>query len=181
MISQGNKLQLITLATAILARRRTLVAGKDGRDAPTLDDLTGVIRSLIPAPIAGKDGRDAPTLDDLTGVIRSLIPAPIAGKDGKTPIDWELRGLIKPLIPEPIRGKDAPSIDEIVKKVLNKITLPEDGRPPRHEVKNKKIRFKQPNGDWGQWLDLGGQNVYITKTVESTHSSTWADNEQWVD
>lgn len=29
------------------------------------------------------------------------------------------------------------------------------GKPPEHEIVGQKIRFKQPDGNWGKWLEFG--------------------------
>jgi hypothetical protein len=42
----------------------------------------------------------------------------------------------------------------------------EQGPPPKHEVRNRRIRFQQPNGTWGPWIDLGALNVVFPAGVE---------------
>ena len=44
----------------------------------------------------------------------------------------------------------------------------EKGDAPDHEVEGVKIRFKKPDGTWGDWLDLG---IYIDAELASLVNS----------
>lgn len=45
-----------------------------------------------------------------------------------------------------------------------------NGNPPAHEWSGTSIRFQNPNGTWGDWVNLGG-NSYTPKMAEYTHSA----------
>lgn len=115
--------------------------GKDGIDAPTAKILIPQILSRIPAPKDGKngdDGKDAPSIDS---IISSLLPHVKHGRDGKNPPTIkQIISKIKPFIPKAIHGEAG-----------------EDGEAPAHEIDKKRLRikFKNPDGDWGEWLELG--------------------------
>lgn len=93
-----------------------------------------------------KDGK-TPTADELLKLIKPLIPKPIKGDAGKTPTKKELLALIEPLIPEaPIAIPGKPG----------KPGKPGVGRIPRHEWRGTFIRFEQPDGEMGEWVNLQG-------------------------
>ena len=81
-----------------------------------------------------------PTLEKLTDKIRT-----VKGDKGDSPTKEELLDLIEPLIPEPIKGnigisgKDGKDADEtkIVKEVLKRISVPEDGKDGYSPIKGK--------------------------------------------
>jgi len=94
----------------------------------------------IPIP---KDGKDAPTMRE----ILAEIPVPENGKDGDD-------------------GKDAPNLKTIIDKIKPLLPKAEhgldgldglDGISPAHEIDEKRlrIRFREPDGEWGEWLELG--------------------------
>lgn len=66
------------------------------------------------------------------------------GKDGKNGKDGE-------------DGEDgAPGLDG-ERGLQGKPGKPgEQGRPPKHEWHGTKLRFENPDGTWGKWVDLGG-------------------------
>lgn len=35
----------------------------------------------------------------------------------------------------------------------------EQGKPPEHQIKDSKIRFKNPDGKWGEWISLEGTGL----------------------
>ena len=66
--------------------------GRDGRDAPSIEDLVPVIKELIPAPIKGEDGKDAPSLEEIVEEVKKHIPEPLKGE----------------------KGRDAPTLEQVV-------------------------------------------------------------------
>jgi len=115
-----------------------MIKGERG-DSPTDEEITALIKPLIPEPIKGERGEkgekgdkgDSPKKAELLELITPLIPIPM---DGITPTDEELTALIKPLIPEPIPGKD--------------------GEMPEAKFENQKISFKNPDGTWKTLVDF---------------------------
>lgn len=107
---------------------------KDGRDAPTLEEIaTEAAKHILP----GKDGRDAPTLEEIV----AAIPVPKNGKDGidaptleeivravedNLPMTEIVAEVVKH-IPIPKDGRDAPTLEEIVSAV----PVAKEGRPGR--------------------------------------------------
>lgn len=94
----------------------------------------------------------------LEKLIKSFTPAPnstngVDGKDGKD-------------------GKDG--ITTIVKETINVPAVGKagaDGTTPEHEVRNGEIRFKNPDGTWGKWIEVqphaGGGG--LAEAVNYTH------------
>lgn len=93
-----------------------------------------------------KDGK-TPTKEELLALITPLIPAPIPGKPGKTPTEDELLELIESVMPEPIPGPPGPSIPGKPGR---------NGRIPAHEWRGTFIRFENPDGTWGEWVNIQG-------------------------
>ena len=94
-----------------------------------------------------KDGK-TPTNDELKAIIQPLIPAPIPGKPGKdgySPSTGFLMELIADLIPDPIPG--TPGGPGKAGKT---------GRIPKHEWRGTFIRFENPDGSWGEWVNIQG-------------------------
>ena len=69
--------------------------GETGQDAhtPTNEELTALIKPLIPSPVAGH----TPTKEEILALVKPLIPQV---KDGQAPSDERLIDLIKPLLPK---------------------------------------------------------------------------------
>lgn len=108
-----------------------VINGKDGRDAPTIEEVVEAVLAQIPTPKNGespdpkaivndvlaqmptprdgKDGRDAPAVNvsDVAAIVLAKLPTPKNGKD----------------------GRDAPELSTIVKSVKAQIKTPEPGRP----------------------------------------------------
>ena len=80
------------------------------------------------------------------------FPIPKNGHNGKDAdeekIISKLTKIIRKLIPKPIRGDKGDSI--VGKQGAKGI----DGKPPEHEIAYNRIRFKNPDGTWGAWLDI---------------------------
>lgn len=65
-------------------------------------------------------------------------------------------------IPAPIPGEPGkPGKDGITKVITEQVSVPsepgkkgQDGAAPEHEVRNGEIRFKQPDGTWGKWIQV---------------------------
>ena len=93
-----------------------------------------------------KDGR-TPSKTELKSLIAPLIPKPIPGTNAKPPSKRELRQLIAPLIPDPIPGK--PGVSPKSKRGLA-------GSIPNHEWRGTFIRFQDPDGEWGEYVNLQG-------------------------
>jgi hypothetical protein len=140
--------------------------GKNGKDADE-NKIVSEVLAKIPMPENGKDGLQGK--DGKAGE---------NGKDGKPGKDGA-RGLAgkdgKP-------GKDAPSLKEIIDNLTP--FIPEaingkDGETPEHEVDKKRlrIRFKKPNGDWGEWIELGKElSKLIAKQVGFVNRGGTVDN-----
>lgn len=106
-----------------------------------VDTLLAKLRANPP-----KDGK-TPSKEELMALIKPLIPPPEKAKDGKTPTKKELLALIEPLIPEmPVAIPGKPGKDG----------KPGVGRIPRHEWRGTFIRFEQPDGEFGPWVNLQG-------------------------
>lgn len=108
-----------------------------------------------------KDGK-TPTREELEAIIQPLIPPPKPGEPGepgKTPTEEELLELIESIMPE------TPSISEIVGSVLKLIPPPKPGKPgkvPSHRWQGTFIQFQNPDGTWGDLVNLQGspaQNI----------------------
>ena len=123
------------------------VIGPPGK-TPTTEELLALIKPLIPRVVDGK----TPTKQELLALIRPLIPK-VA--DGKTPTTEELLALITPLIPKVENGKDG-----------------KDGHIPKHEWKGTLIRFENPDGSWGRWVDLKGSSGDYQHTMRGGGGST---------
>lgn len=199
-MNRSAKLQLISLGLAVLANKRAKakptvikgIDGRDGRDAPTKDEVVESLVPFIPEPIKGErglDGKDAPQLEEVIDNLKRYIPAPVKGDKGRdAPTMDQILEEVKPLIPIPQDGrdgKDAPPLHVIVKHVLDKMPKPKDGKhgkngkdgkdgkdgkAPAHQVQGTKIRFKQPNGVWGQWINMSGRDQ-VVKIIRTTETS----------
>ena len=44
------------------------------------------------------------------------------------------------------------------------------GPPPKHEIRNRRIRFQQPDGKWGAWIDLGAIQAVFPAGIEQIGS-----------
>lgn len=96
-----------------------------------------------------KDGK-TPSRAELEEIIRPMIPRPIPGEPGDSPSEEYLLELIESVMPDPIpgpRGKRGPR---------GKTGDGFAGGVPKHEWNGTFIRFEQPNGDWGEWVNLQG-------------------------
>lgn len=70
--------------------------GKDGRDAPALDEIVRAVLAAMPQPKDGQDGRDAPPLDEIVRAIAAVIPVPKDGEPGRDGAGLEILGAIDP-------------------------------------------------------------------------------------
>ena len=97
----------------------------------------------IPIPENGKDG--LPGKDGICGDPGKDGAKGDKGKDGKDAPDLKtILDKVKPLLPKAAsNGRDGSD--------------GEDGSSPDHELDKKRlrIRFKNPDGTWGDWLELG--------------------------
>jgi len=108
-------------------------------------EVDAILKKLKDNP--PQDGK-TPTTAELIRLIAPLIPKAVPGKEGKTPTKKELLALIEPLIPDmPIAVKGDPG----------KPGKPgQSGRIPKHEWRGTFIRFEQPDGEMGEWVNLQG-------------------------
>lgn len=51
-----------------------------------------------------------------------------------------------------------------------------DGQIPDHEVLGRMIRFKKPNGQWGQWVKSASSGGGSSRTIELTDNLTTEDS-----
>lgn len=82
-------------------------------------------------------------------------------------------------IKQPIPGdKGEPGKDGITTVITEQVEVPskpgkpgKDGATPEHEVRNGEIRFKNPDGTWGKWIEvqpsMGGGG--LAAAVNYTH------------
>lgn len=45
----------------------------------------------------------------------------------------------------------------------------EQGKPPKHEIKGNSIRFENPDGTWGRWIDLGTSGFGSSTKQKTLH------------
>lgn len=45
----------------------------------------------------------------------------------------------------------------------------EKGNPPKHEISGKSIRFENPDGTWGEWLNLGDSGFGSSTKQKTLH------------
>lgn len=150
----------IAKSMAAIFQGVSMMKGEQG-DKPTDDELLGLIKPLIPAPVKGDDGK-TPTKSELVGLIKPLIPAPIPGDAGHTPTNDELLRLIQPLIPVAIHGH-TPTEEELAAIIRPLIPVVVDGQMPQHEWDKSKTRFRFETapGEWGEWSHpLPTDNLY---------------------
>lgn len=96
----------------------------------------------------GRDGRDG--IDGKDGEV---------GKDGRD-------------------GKDAVvDYKRVVRETLDKIPKPKDGKTPKHEWDGKKLRFENPDGTWGEWVDLSPIQTGKSRLLGSISVPTFVDDE----
>ena len=90
-------------------------------------------------------------------------------EDGKTPV----AGIDFPL---PEDGKDADE-EKILKELEKKIPEPIKGEPPEHEWKGTALRFKNPDGKWGKWVNLIGEKGDKGRRIYGSGNSNQNFNE----
>jgi hypothetical protein len=67
-----------------------------------------------------------------------------------------------PVLVEPVVGKQGkPGKDGITTVITEQVSVPSepgkpglDGTAPEHEVRNGEVRFKNPDGTWGKWIEV---------------------------
>lgn len=97
-----------------------------------------------------KDGK-TPSTAELLALIKPLIPLPRAGQDGKTPTEDELLDLIESVMPDMPDAIPGPRGERGPQGKTGKT-----GPMPEHEWNGTLIRFKKPNGEWGEFKNLQG-------------------------
>lgn len=113
-----------------------------------LRDLRNLIDSRL-GELRGKDGK-TPTVEEVTELIRPLIPVPVPGK---TPTAEEITAIIVPLIPQPIKGDNgSPDTTEDIVRKLSPEKLPIDAVKDLRKILDeleKKIRRLGSGGSGG--------------------------------
>ena len=126
--------------------------GADGKDYDLTAEDRGAIAKLaaelIPAPKPGKPYRPTKALKK---AIADMIPVP---KDGDNyALTDDDRQEIADMVPT------LEITDEMMRKIADLVEV-EDGRAPEHEIRGTDLRFRNPDGSWGEWLKfriIGGQ------------------------
>jgi len=101
------------------------------------------------------DKGDSPSAEELEGLIKPLIPAPIKGekgdngKDAPIPTKKEITELLKPFIPKPIKGKDGQDGKSIKGDKGDPGNDGRDGSPDSPDEIVSKLRTIK-----GAWLDI---------------------------
>lgn len=114
-----------------------VINGKDGRDAPTIEEVVEAVLAQIPTP---KDG-ESPDPKAIVNDVLAQMPTPRDGKDGRDAPAVnvsDVAAIVLAKLPTPKNGKDgrdAPELSTIVKSVKAQIKTPEPGRPGK-EGKN---------------------------------------------
>lgn len=108
-----------------------VINGKDGRDAPTIEEVVEAVLAHIPTP---KDG-ESPDPKAIVNDVLAQMPTPRDGKDGRDAPAVnvsDVAAIVLAKLPTPKNGKDgrdAPELSTIVKSVKAQIKTPEPGRP----------------------------------------------------
>lgn len=113
-------------------------------------DVDAALKKLKDNP--PKDGK-TPTRQELQALILPLIKKGDKGDDGHTPTEEELLDLIESVMP------DMPDAEEIVAKLLPLIPPAKPGKPgkiPAHRWQGTFIQFQNPDGSWGEMVNLQG-------------------------
>lgn len=99
---EGGSLSMVKFLWNLLSEIDTLVQNTpQSMVKKVLKEAQDIIKYLKANP--AKDGK-TPTPDELTALIKPLIPAAIPGPAGKTPTEEELLDLIESVMPDPIPG-----------------------------------------------------------------------------
>lgn len=144
--------------------------GADGKNV-TADEAEALVRAVfaeIEPQLHGRDGDNA-TPDMVATAVADWLRAhpPAAGRNA-TPeqIAAAVAAYLAANPPKPGKdGQDA-TPDMVAAAVAKWLQAnpPKAGPPgpaPQHEVKGRKIRWRQPDGSWGQWIELGGKSVIV--------------------
>lgn len=118
-------------------------AGRDGAPGPA--GRPGAPGPTGPAGVDGVDGIDGrPGKDGAPG------PAGRNGRDGERGPEGPqgIQGPPGPAGPAGRDGRDGADGED-----------GERGPPPEHEWSGTKLRFRQPSGAWGPWVDLQGKGA----------------------
>lgn len=108
-----------------------VINGKDGRDAPTIEEVVEAVLAQIPTP---KDG-ESPDPKAIVNDVLAQMPTPRDGKDGRDAPAVnvsDVAAIVLAKLPTPKNGKDgrdAPELSTIVKSVKAQLKTPEPGRP----------------------------------------------------
>jgi len=147
----GGELKMVKFLWDLVSEITDLVAKTpQGIVEKARKEVDAALKQLKDNP--PKDGK-APTRDELIMLIAPLLPKAIPGNDGHTPTKDELLDLIESVMPEP------PAISDIVGNVLKLIPPPKPGKPgriPAHRWQGTFIQFENPDGTWGDLINLQG-------------------------
>lgn len=162
-----------SMVRGVFAELKDELRGKDGRNVEPAEAealVRAVVQEIAPS-LRGKDGdnaTDAMVADAVASWLRANPPKP--GKDGENVTPEQLAKAVAAYLaanpPKP--GKDGdnatPAMVATAVAAYLKANPPKagpPGPPPAHEVKGRKLRFKNPDGSWGSWLDLGGKGTVV--------------------
>lgn len=118
----------------------------------------------------GKNG-EKPSESELLFLIMGVLKAhweDLRGKPGK---DGETPSI--PLIVQQVMA-EMPTNEEIIEDVLQKMPSKEElqgkdgepGRVPRHEWTGEKLRFENPDGTMGEWIDIAQMVLDAVKKLK---------------
>lgn len=145
------------------------IASKETKASPESKDDWSIV---VSKGEKGDIGRP-PTDEELTAIIKPLIPAPVPGKDGHTPTVRELMSIVRPLIPAPVKGQDGKDAvvdyEKIVKEAIKLIPKPKDGKDGARGPKGQGIR-----GPKGEGVPYGGTTSQaLVKKTDYDFDTEW--------
>ena len=144
--------------------------GADGKNVST-EEAEALVRAVfaeIEPHLHGRDGDNA-TPDMVATAVADWLRAnpPAAGRNA-TPeqVAAAVAAYLAANPPKPGKDGNNATPDMVAAAVAKWLQAnpPKAGPPgpaPQHEVKGRKIRWRQPDGSWGPWIELGGKNVVI--------------------
>lgn len=141
---KANGVEIITLKGEKGDKGDTPIKGKDYFTEKEIVAFIREIQGRIEVPEDGytpEKGKDYFTKEEVQSMVDEVLSQIPTPKDGDP-------------------GKDA-EIDYvyIMEEIEKKIPKPKVGKPPEHEWNGTLLRFKNPDGTWGQWVDLVGQTT----------------------
>lgn len=158
-----------SMVRGVFAELKDELRGKDGRNVEPSEAeslVRAVVQEIAPS-LRGRDGSNA-TDSMVAAAVASYLRAnpPKDGEDGRSVTPQELAKAVAAYLAAnpPKAGKDGadatPAMVATAVAAYLKANPPKagpPGPPPAHEVKGKKLRFKNPDGSWGSWIEFGGK------------------------